>query len=103
MNDADPFYSNQRILFIHVLVALVSPISSCKCRLFNHLIARNGTKDMLKLITITLGDVIGSQYAVSKPRISLEGQHSTKHVLTSDSVSLLPGMTLYFTLTFSPR
>lgn len=64
---------------------------------------RNGSKDILKLIRITLGDIIGSQFSISKPRISLEGQHSTKNVITSDTVSLLPGMTFYFTLSFNPR
>lgn len=64
---------------------------------------RNGTKDTLKLLSISIEDKAASQFALSKPKISLEGQFSTQNVITSQTVTVLPGMTFYFTLTFTPR
>ncbi|XP_067933696.1 RNA helicase Mov10l1-like isoform X2 [Watersipora subatra] len=63
---------------------------------------RNGSKNSLELNSLSLDDPVAAQFVISTPKILLEGHHANK-ALQSAAISLLPGMTACFHVTFRPR
>ena len=56
---------------------------------------------MLQSVTLSDGSV--SQFSISPPQLLPEGLHCVRRMPSSGHLMLLPGMTLYFVLTFAPR
>jgi len=64
---------------------------------------RNGGKDTVKLQAVKLHDPSGTQFTVSDAKLLLEGQHALSLQHGAAELSLLPGMTCYCNVTFTPR